>query len=437
MDPLLIGLLALGALLLLLALGLPVAVALGGIGLLGLGLTVGWTFALATAQSLPYAFASSYLWTTLPLFVLMGHLAAESGVTTDLFRGAHYLLRRVRGGLYLAVIASSALFSAVSGSTVVNAVVFTRLALPEMLRLGYSRSLALGCICASGTFAAMIPPSLTLVLVALLTDQSVGELFIAGIIPGIISAFIYAAVVILLVRWRPGLAPAARQDDAIRREEGRRCLLRSWPALALFLLVLGGLYLGWFAPTAAGAVGAFGALLLCLYRRGWRGGWLNRALRDSVTITASILMILIGGLFFSRFLVASGTVSAITAFAAGSVSPHGLLLSLIGFYLLLGLVLDTASILIVTLPIVFPIVTQADIHPLWFSILFTKLIEVAVFSPPIGVNLFATLSAAGPDGDWRSLCRGIVPFLAAELLSILLLLLFPILSTGLPERLHG
>ena len=247
-------------------------VTLGGIGILGLGLSAGWTFSLATLQSLPYGFTSSYVWATLPLFVLMGCFASESKVSVDLFRAANFLLRRFRGAMYLVVITSSALFSTVSGSTVVNSVVFTRLALPEMLRLGYSRSLSLGCICASGAFAAVIPPSLTMVLLGLLTDQSVGRLFIAGILPGILSAIVYVVVLLLLLRFRPSLSPATLQLDS-SGEEGRKSLGRSWPALALFGLVLGGIYLGWFAPSAAGAVWAFGSFLLCLKRLGFSGGW--------------------------------------------------------------------------------------------------------------------------------------------------------------------
>lgn len=454
-EPLLTGALALGALFVSLAVGIPVGVALGGIGLLGLGLTVGWKYALANAQTLPYGFASGFVWTTLPLFVLMGNLASESGVTTDLFLGVNHLLRRVRGGMYLAVVASSALFAAVSGSTVVNSVVFTRLALPEMLRLGYSRALSLGCICASGTFAAMIPPSLTMVLLALLTDQSVGRLFMAGVLPGIVSALVYAASILALLRFRPGLAPAAERaasgrpdGDEAQAAEARASFARSTPAIALFLLVLGGIYLGWFAPTAAGAVGACGALLLCLTRRGLpartdgraHGGWLGRALMDSVSIASSILLILVGGLFFSRFLVVAGTAGALAAAATeavASVGPQALVLGLVAFYLVLGMVLDTASIMIVTLPIVFPIIQKAGVHPIWFSILFTKLIEVAVFSPPIGVNLFATLSAAGRDGDLRDLCRGVMPFLAMEVVNIAILIAFTALSTWLPERMFG
>jgi tripartite ATP-independent transporter DctM subunit len=432
MDPNAIGLLALAALLLLLAVGVPVAVALGGLGVLGLAATVDWNFALATVRSLPHSFASSYVWTTMPLFVLMGNLAAESGITVDLFRGADHLLRRVRGGMYLAVVASSALFSAVSGSTVVNSVVFTRLALPEMLRLGYSRALSLGCICSSGTFAAMIPPSLTLVLIGLLTEQSIGKLFVAGVIPGLVSAVVYALTVFVLVRLRPHLAPdpGARECPA---QQGRQSLRRSWPAAVLFLVVLGGIYWGWFAPSSAGAVGACGALVFCLKRRGCNRNWLRSALNDSVSVTSSILIILIGGLFFSRFLVVSGVVDALTRFIEeAAATPAVLIFWLAIFYILIGLVLDTASIMIVTLPIVFPVVVKAGIEPIWFSILFTKFIEVAVFSPPIGVNIFATLAAAGKDADLGSLCKGVLPFLIAELVNIALLIAFPCISNWLP-----
>ncbi len=309
MEPAHMGLMAAAGLLLLLAAGVPVAVSLGLTGLGGLWWVAGPRFALSMAQTLPYAVVAKYAWAVLPLFVLMGSLAAASGITMDLFRAANLWLSRLRGGLYLAVIAGSAGFAAASGSTVVNAVVFTRLALPEMIRHGYSRSLSLGCICAAGTFAAMIPPSLTMVIYA----------------------------------------------------------------------------------------------------------------------------IIVGGLFFSRFLVVAGAVDAFANTVSGFIhSAGGVLVVFSLMYIVLGCFLDTASMMVITLPFVFPVVTAYGIDPIWFGIIFVKVIEISVITPPVGLNLYAVMSAAGKDAAFGDLAKGVVPFLAVDLVTLALLVVFPELSLWLP-----
>jgi tripartite ATP-independent transporter DctM subunit len=432
MDPGLTGALAFLVLLILLFLGAPVGFALGSIGLVGMWLAAGPQTLLTMAQTLPHSFGSNYSWAVLPLFILMGNLAAGSELTRDVFRAATQWFRPFRGGLYFAVVVGSALFSAVSGSTTANAVVFTRLCFPEMVRLGCSSALTLGCICSSAAFAAMIPPSLTMVIVGMLTEQSIGRLLVAGIVPGLLTACAYGLMLTILTRLRPDLSPT-REAQRPSWQDLSRSLSSVLPIGALFSLIMGGLYAGWFPPSAAGAVGALGAFLLMIGRKGFQVKLLSRSILDSVAITSSLLAILMGGRFFSRFLAMAGVMDRMieTVNTLGA-APTKLIVALTLFYLILGCVLDTASIMVVTLPAVFPLILRTGINPIWFSIIFVKLIEIAVLSPPIGINLFATLAATRGEATLGELIVGLIPFLATEAVILTVLILFPEISTWLP-----
>lgn len=432
MEPSLVGMTAAAGLLLMLAGGIPVAAALGLTGIAGLWWVAGPRFAMSMAQTLPYAAVAKYAWAVLPLFVLMGGLAAVSGITMDLFRTANLWLSRVRGGLYMAVIGGSAGFAAASGSTVVNAVVFTRLALPEMIRHGYSRSLSIGCICAAGTFAAMIPPSLTMVIYAIITEQSIGRLLVAGIIPGVLSAALYAAMVAGLVRWRPRLAPVAAPQD-IDWPRRLTSLRRVSAMVALVVIVMGGIYGGFFPPSGAGAAGAFGAFAIALWKRGAEKGWLRQGLVESASVTGSIFAIIVGGLFFSRFLVVGGVVDVFSDAVAGMFHTAGGVLAAFSLmYIVLGCFLDTASMMVITLPFVFPVVQTYGIDPIWFGIVFVKVIEISVITPPVGLNLYAVMGAAGKQVSFGQLVKGVLPFLLVDLITLALLVAFPAFSTWLP-----
>ena len=437
MDPFQVGIASVIGLLILLGCGVPVAVSLGISGFCGLMLTVGPDFALAIMQTLPYSVVANYTWAVLPLFVLMGTLAASAGLTMDLFRAANMWLSRLRGGLYLAVIAGSAGFAAASGSTVVNAVVFTRLALPEMLKYKYSRSLSLGCICAAGTFAAMIPPSLTMVIYAIITEQSIGKLLLAGVIPGIISAILYAVLILTLVRFKPSLAPAI-PDERFSLMDRIRSLKGVWGIALLILLVLGGIYSGLFPPSGAGAVGAFGTFAIALFKLGPKKSWLMEGLRNSAAVACTIFTILIGGLIFSRLLVITGVITEFTQFVTTHIhTAAGIMVAFSLMYIIMGCYLDTASMMIITLPFVFPVIVQYGINPIWFGIIFVKVIEISVITPPVGLNLYAVMSGAGKDANFRDLVFGVIPFIMMDLFTLAILIIFPGLSTWLPETMMG
>lgn len=434
MDQATVGYLCISLLAIGLFTGVPVAVALALSGVLGMWLGAGYAFMAGQLGSLPYAVTSNYAYAVLPLFVLMGILAEKAGITEEVFRAADVWLRRLRGGLYQAVVVGSAVFAAISGSTIVNAVVFTRLAFPEMLRYGYNRSLSIGAIAAAGSFAAMIPPSITMVIYAIITEQSVGQLLIAGVVPGLLTAAVYMVGIWLMVRFRPDLAP--KIGDRIAMAERLRSIKWLWPVIALIALVLGGMYMGVFPPSAAGAVGAFGvfAIFLARLRSRFRTP-LMEALVDTATVSCIVFAVLIGGLIFSRMLVVlgliDGFVDLITAIAD---TPVEFLLLACLFYLVLGCFLDTTSMMVVTLPFVFPVTQRLGIDPIWFGIVLVKLVEISVITPPVGMNLFAVMSAVDDKTKFVHVARGVMPFIGLELIVLGLLIAYPELVTWLPQQ---
>ena len=433
MDSYQLGICSVLALFLLLGLGVPVAAALGFLGVVGLYISVGPNFALSFLETLPYHFIANYGWAVLPLFVLMGTLAASSGITMNMFRAANMWIGRLRGGLYLTVIFGSAGFAAASGSTTVNSVVFTKMALPEMIKHGYSRSVALGCIAASGTFAAMIPPSITMVIFAIITEQSIGKLLLAGIIPGFLSALLYGILIMVMVRVKPSISPEFPLEK-VSLKERISSLKGVWEIIVLIIIVLGGIYAGVFPPSGAGAAGAFGTFLLALMRLGFKGGWLMKSIRNSVSTASVIFLILMGGMVFSRFLVITGVVEQFVEFIASLANTKvDLIIILCLMYIILGCFLDTTSLMVITLPFVFPVILRLGIDPIWFGIIFVKIIEISVITPPVGINLYAVMSGAGKHANFKDLSIGVLPFILVDILTLILLIAFPALSLWIPE----
>ncbi|MYD77794.1 MAG: TRAP transporter large permease [Gammaproteobacteria bacterium] len=433
MDPVLVGYLGAGLLLFFLAAGIPVGVAMGAIGIGGMLLGAGELFTWGQLKVLPFWVVNNYAFAVLPMFVLMGVLAESSGITRDVFYASDLWLRRFRGGLYQAVIVGSAVFAAISGSTTVNAVVFTRIAFPQMLRFGYSKSLSIGAIAGSGSFAAMIPPSITMVIYAIVTKQSVGQLLIAGVIPGLLTAAMYLFGVYVLVRTRPQLAPPIGEDIAIR--EKLRSMIYVWPVLILMAIVLGGIYTGTFPPSAAGAAGAFGAFCLAIAKKKTLKGWLPPVLYDAASISCVIFIILIGGLLLSRMLVVVGVIDGLVDFITTIAdTPLKFMIFVSILYILLGCFLDTTSMMVVTLPFLFPVVVELNIDPIWFGIVVVKLIEISVITPPVGINLFAVLSAVGDKAEFHHVAKGVLPFIIFDILVLALLIAFPELATWLPQK---
>lgn len=428
-----IATLATAGMLVLLAMGVPVAVCLGLAGFGGLYFVGGLTFAVIQLESLPYQLTSSYSFSVLPMFLFMGNLAMNGGMAQELYTAANRLIGHFRGGLYLATIAGSASFSAISGSTVVNATVFTRISLPEMLRFGYSRSVAGASIASAGTLAAMIPPSVTMVIYGIITEQSIGALMIAGIIPGFATALGYAFLIMILVRIDPTIAPQDYERSSSR--ERWSSIGQTWSIVLLFAFIMGGIYGGYFSPSAAGAAGSFGAMVILAARRRLTWDVLSRSFIDAAVTSAMLFLIVIGGLIYSRMLVLSGVITEVVDFTIGlELSPILLLIVLSLVYIALGCLIDTLSMLLLTLPFVFPVIDAAGIDPIYFGILVVVFIELGAITPPIGMNLFATVAAADGKLTIEQIIRGITPFILVNVVLLVLFLAFPGLITWLPQQ---
>lgn len=432
-DPAVAATLAIGSLFALLALGVPVAIALGGTGFVGLTLIGGWSLAFSQIQTVPFSITANYDFAVVPTFIFMGSLAMAGGMARELYDAADKWLGHYKGGQFLTTIVGSTSFAAASGSTLANATVFTRIALPEMVRLGYSKGVACACIAAAGTLAAMIPPSVAMVVYGIVTEQSIGKLMIAGIVPGIISALAYCLLVIAMVRFRPQLAP--RRNKPATWIEAIVSLRGTWAIGLLFLLVMGGIYAGYFSPSAAGAAGAFGALLILLLRRRISLKSLNEAIMSSARTSAMLFIIIIGGMIFSRMLVMSGVVGGAVEMVRGwNLSPVMLVVSLSALYIILGCFIDALSMLLVTLPFVFPLIQAAHIDPIWFGILVVQFLEIGAITPPVGLNLFAVVSAADGVVATEDVVRGIAPFVLLNFILLGLFIAFPALVEWLPAH---
>jgi tripartite ATP-independent transporter DctM subunit len=435
-DPATLCGLAAVALLALLALGVPVAVAMGTVGLVGMAVVGGGPLALTQLQTLPFTLAADYAFAVVPLFVLMGSFAMEGGLARDLYDAAEKWLRHLRGGLYHTTIIASTAFGAASGSSVVNATVFTRLALPEMLRRGYSRQMSAGCISCVGTLDAMIPPSVVMVIYCIVTEQSLGRLMIAGIVPGMLSGLLYLVTTALIVRFKPHLAPAPLSRVPLL--ERIAALKGIWIVTALFLMLMGGIYFGVFSPSSAGAVGAAVTLIVVIVRRRLRWDGFYQALRSTASITGVLFAVIIGGLLLSRMLVSTGAINELIDLVKGvSQSPWLVVGVTIVVYLILGCVVDSTSMMIVTLPFLFPLSQAVGIDPIWYGILVIQLVEISAITPPIGLNLFATVSAAEGRVTLEDVIRGITPFLLLSVFILGLLMAFPSLSLWLPNQMFG
>ena len=426
------GYIVVGLLIVWLFLGVHIGVALGLCGFTGIYLSVGPDAAFAQLATIPFSTTNSFTLAVIPLFILMGTLATEAALTTDLFRTAYYWLGRLRGGLAMATVVSSAAFGAASGSTIVNAAVFTKMAMPEMTRFGYDVRLSAGSIAAAGTLAALIPPSILMVVYGVITEQSIGKLLIAGIVPGILTTLIYCGGIYLIARLRPDLAPLA--DIRITWAQRWRSLYGVFGIALLFLLVVGGIYGGYFAPTYAGAVGAFGAFVIVIAKRRMNFGSLTEALKDAAVTTSVIFIIVVGGILFSRFLTYSGLVSAISGSMLSIGS--GKYLYLLGFLLLftvLGCFLEPIAIMVMTLPIMFPVLTKAGWDPIWLGVIAVKLAEIGVLTPPVGLNVFVVKSSSPVPITIGQAFAGVTPFILLDMLSLGLYVAFPEMILWLPN----
>jgi len=432
LDPATVGVLVAIALAAMLGSGVHIGVALGLSGVWGTFLAIGPDAAWAQLATIPFSTTNSFTLAVIPLFILMGSLATQAGLTTDLYRAAYNWLGRLPGGLAMATTLASAAFGAASGSTVVNAAVFTKMALPQMTSFGYDRRLSAGCIAASGTLASLIPPSILMVIYAILTEQSVALLLVAGLVPGLLSAALYMGGIYAIAKRFPHLAPPSE----IRVSWGRRwrSLYGVWGIAFLFVLVIGGIYTGFFVPTYAGAIGAFGAFLIVVAKRRLNARTAVDTFKDAGVTTSSIFIIVIGGIIFARYLTYTGIVNDITgALLALELGKYTYLFAFAAIYLVLGMLIDPIAIMVITLPVMYPILTKAGFDPIWLGVIAIKLAEVSLITPPVGLNVYVVRSASPIPLKLEEVFAGVMPFLAIDVLTLLLLIAIPEISLFLPS----
>ena len=407
----------------LLATGTPLGLAMSGTGVLGSTLIIGPEGALALAGISVYEAAQSFELSVIPLFVLMGAVAARSGISADLFAASQRALVRTPGGLGHATIVACAGFGAVCGSSLATAATMGRVALPQMKRFGYADRLAAGVVAAGGTIGILIPPSVIMLIYGILTETSIGDLFIAGIVPGVILTLLFMATVALLVHLNPKHAPATRELQE-QRLHGK-----VWPAGALFLLVIGGIYAGFFTPTEAAGIGAVGSIVIGIALRKLNRNSLGESLMETVETTSMIFMILIGAILFSGFLSLSGTPAVLGGWITSlDLGPLGTILLIVCIYILLGAFLDTMAMIILSIPVFFPIAMTMGFDQVWFGVLVVVVVELALITPPMGINVFVIRSLS-PDTRLSEIFLGVLPFCVPLVLLIALLIAVPSLAT--------
>jgi tripartite ATP-independent transporter DctM subunit len=426
-----IGLIGIGVLLLLMALRMPIGIAMLLVGIVGIAILNGVPAALVALGSWPYQYAAVYDFAVIPLFVLMGNLGSVSGMARSLYVAAYSWIGHVRGGLAHATILGCAGFAAVSGSSVASAVTMGKVCLPEMRRYNYSHRLATGVIAAGGTLGILIPPSTAFVIYGLLTEQSIGKLLLAGILPGLLLTAIFMVTVAIWMHFKPHYGP--RGPRASWNERGSS-LVGAGPMLFIVLISIGGIYVGAFTPSEAAAVGAALTFAYALWRRSLGNGNLSKILIETVNTTALVFLILIGALVFGPFLALSGLPEHIAQSLAGLNVPRVVILIMIlAVYILLGTFLEGFSMLVLTLPIVFPIITALGYDPIWFGVVMVIVLEMGLIDPPVGINVFIVKGLV-PDVPMSEIFAGIVPFWFAMMVCIAILIMFPEIATFIPNR---
>lgn len=424
-----IGVLALLALLLV---GTPIGVALGMVGIGGLAIVIGLEPAVIKTGVLTFETLSRYELGTLPLFLLMAHICFAAQASRDFFDVAAKFLGHRRGGLAFASVGGCAAFGSINGSSLATTATIGLVALPEMRRRGYADTLSTGVIAAGGTLGQMIPPSGALIVYGIIAEQSIGRLFTAAIIPGLTQALSYVLVVWLLVRLRPGIAPPTERASWAERWTA---LKRIGDIMLLVLLVIGGIALGWFSPTEAASIGAVGALLILILRGRFTWVGLGEALYDTLRTSGLIYAVIIGALVFSTFMSVTGLADAIGhSIGAMGANPLVTLFVIAIFLLLLGSVLDGLALMLLTTPILLPIVQELGLSPIWFGIFLVRAMEIGFVHPPMGMNLYV-IQGIAKDIPLGRIFRGVLPFLGADLIHLTLLILFPVIVLGLPELL--
>lgn len=434
MDPITIGAVGFAALFTLIILGMPIGFSFLSIGFLGTVYLAGTASALSALARTPFTWISDYVFTTVPLFVLSGLLIAKSGIAKEMFTAANVWLGRLPGGLAMATTGAIGIFGAISGSSAAGVATMSTVCYPEMKRYKYKDSLATGCIAAGGGIDLMIPPSLGLILFGIMTEESIGKLFLAGIIPGMLQISSFFLAIYLVVKFNPSAAPASSLQKVTWKE--RFSSLRElWMVAALFILVLGGIYLGYFTPIEAGGVSSAGAALFLLIGRRLTWRVLIDSLRETVSITVLIFTLLLGAMVFNVFLTLSRLPAALADLLNSMGSPTSGVLLILALYVPLGMVLDATAMIVLTVPLFLPFLLGNEIDLIWFAIMLMMMIQIGLITPPVGMNVFVA-KAVIRVVPVKTIFVGMVPFLIADIVVLIVLFMFPQVSVFLPNAMR-
>lgn len=436
------GIICIGLLLGLMGAGIQIGLAFILSGFLVSTLLLGFSSSLSLVGQVAYFSIASPTWACIPLFILMGSFAAGGGFARRAYNGVNALSFGTPGSLGVATCFSCAVFGAISGSSIATTAIFGKMALPEMNRLGYKQTFSVGCIASAGTFASMIPPSMMMIIYALFTQQSVGKLFAAGVIPGIITAAAYSFYIIYRAKTNPALAPAPDIKDPSYSGMNRwKEAVQMWPVIVIAAIVLGGIYSGLFTPTEAAAAGSLATLLFGFLLGSFRRmGMIIHAMKESANTTAMLFLINVGALFYSRVLAVTQLPTELTMMLQGLDIPRiFILFGILLIMFFLGMIMVPVGIYALTLPIVLPILINLNYDPIWFGVIALKLTEIGAITPPVGLNVYAMKGVIPREMNisLEDIFRGIWPFCMCDIIILVVLIMFPILSTWLPDLLLG
>lgn len=426
-----LSLIFIAVLLVLLLIRVPIGISLIIVSFSGIWSLLGWQIAWGTLGVIPYHFASSWLLSSVPAFLFMGFLCYHTRLTEGLFQAARVWLVRLPGGLAVASIFGCAGFAAVTGSSVACSAAMGKIAVPEMMKNRYDPALATGTVAAGGTIGALIPPSILMILYGVVAQVPVNELFLGGVSIGLLTMICYATMIIVRVKLNPELAPSI--SDSVTNSEKLRALADTWPVILIALGVFAGLFSGVFTPTEAGAVGSFLALVVAIVKRNFSWEALKKTVIETTITTASLMIIAIGASMLTRFLALSGAGEVLSEAILSVGSNPVLVIALICLiYLILGMVLEPIGAMLLTLPIVLPVIEETGYSLLWFGVLLTKVLEIGMITPPIGMNVFVIKSVVGNSIELSTVFRGVLWFVLIDLVIVVLMVAFPGLALFLP-----
>lgn len=425
-----IGMIGVAVLLGLIMLRCPIGLSMVIVGFGGFAAVVGLKPALAVIENGPFEVASNYSFTMIPLFMLMGGFAARARVSTDLFDAAKTLIGHWRGGLAMAAVSASAGFSTICGSSVATAATMARVSFPEMKANGYSDRMAAGSLAAGGTLGIMIPPSIALLLYGLITEQSVAKMFMAGFLPGIVAYLLYLTAIVIIVRLRPGWAGTVgiRGDGT-----ALQAIVKLLPVVLVFGLVMGGIYASVFTPTEAAGVGAMITMIMAVVRGGMRWAGFVETIKETLAVSSMIFVILIGAEIFGYFMSASQlSFELVELIKRLDMSPMGVLAFILVFYVIMGCFMDSLAMILLTVPIFYPLIVSSGFDPIWFGVIAVVTVELGLITPPVGMNIFVLKSVA-PQVPLIEIMRGVVPFVITDVVRLSILIAFPSISLLLPS----